>query len=201
MPSLARRIRGRVLATAITILIGSATSAFAQDTTKGLTFGAALGAASTGNSWSGGAGGQTAATQLDLGVSHVLRIRLDAELIHWSPDNDPQGDIPVRAGNVWLSRVGMTALHYRDSQLGSPEGLYTGWGVARYRYFIQHGHVSSPTSIGIHGLVGYEHFRPAARWGFHVEGGIRFVGGPGHNQVWANTLPMLSARVGLNRRF
>ena len=45
----------------------------------------------------------------------------------------------MAAGHVWLSHVGLTALHYRDEpEPGLPRGMYVG-----YRYFVQRGHVAT----------------------------------------------------------
>jgi hypothetical protein len=183
----------------VIVSIGSAGPAVAQQRPATLTFGAAMGAGSTGNSWSGGAGGQTAATHLDLPLNGNGRLRVEAGMVHWRPHNEPLGDIPVRAGHVWLSHIGVTALRY--GQYPWTQGMYAGWGLARYRYFIQRGHVRYRTTWGLHGVAGYEHFTPGDRWGVHVEAGVQAVGGPGHSQVWASMLPMLSASVGMSRRF
>src|SRR5437764_139291 len=76
----------------------------------------------------------------------------------------------MAAGHVWLSHVGLTALHYRDeAEPGLPRGMYVGFGVARYRYFVQRGHVATRR----HGVsmewAGFEYFGIGSRWGFHTD--------------------------------
>jgi hypothetical protein len=182
------------------IVVGSGTPAAAQQSRGTIIVGGAIGASSTGNSWSGGGPGPFGGAHVDLPVNRSGRLRFDLGLVGWSPNNE--GLEGPAAGRVWLSHAGVTALRYCDDPRdGCLPGVYFGFGIARYRYSIEHGDVAHRTPLGIHGVLGLEHFPDERLWGYHVEGAVAFIGGPGHGQIWATTLPALSVAVGLSRRF
>jgi hypothetical protein len=192
----------RWLAGAVAIVVvGSVTPAAAQQSRATISVGGAIGGSLTGDSWSGGGAGPLGAAHIDLPVSQSGRLRFDAGLVGWSPNNDVV-EGPA-AGRVWLSHAGVTVLGYCDdpSVVVCLPGVYLGFGIARYRYSIEHGDVAHRTPLGMQGVLGVEHFPDNRHWGYHVEGAVAFIGGPGHGQIWATTLPALSVAVGLSRRF
>ena len=100
-----------------------------------------------------------------------------------------------------MSNVGATLLGYSDLGFDGDLAFYGGVGVGRYRFHAQHGTLRKPTTMGLHLIGGMERISPDSRRGYHVERGIGGVGGPGHGQVWAYTLPTLSAAAGVSWRF
>lgn len=170
--------------------------AWAQQSFERITAGVTVGIAGNGNSWSGGGPGPLVTAHVDLPINRQ-RLRFDCGTTTWSPGNEPLND--VRAGRIWMSHVGATVLGY--SELGNELAVYGGVGVGRYLFHAEHGTLSKPSTMGLHLLGGMERISEDSKRGYHVELGIGGVGGPGHGQVWAYTLPTLSASAGVSWRF
>jgi hypothetical protein len=125
---------------------------------------------------------------------------LAAGATHWTPTNEPlEGG--QRAGRVSLAHVTVTVLrNYIEPTVEYPVGMYWGVGVGGYHYHIQHGPFH-PSSRGIHAVGGIEYLDLGRRLAVRIEAEIHAAGGPGHRQVWADTVPTVGAAVGISRRF
>jgi hypothetical protein len=193
--------RGLLIGAAALMVVSSVTPADAQQGRGSIILGGDIGVAHTGDSWSGGGPGPLGAVYIDLPITTTGRVRFDAGLVSWSPSNEVLQGPP--AGRVLLVHAGVTLLGYCENAAikGCLPGVYYGFGLARYRYRIEHGEVARPTPRGLHVVAGVEHFPQGSLWGVQAEATLAFIGGPGHGQVWAYDLPQLSVTMGVNRRF
>ena len=184
------------------VMAGNA-PAFAQPNVSqsALTVGATLGVAGTGNSWSGGGTGPVFGGSVEVPVVPTWRLRVSGGRMRWTPTNEPNGG-GLQAGRVSLTYAGVAVMRtYIEPSLRSPFGVYGGLGIGYYSYRIRRGPFSNPGSAGIHAVGGFEYQRFDRDVGVRVEVQVHATRGPGHAQVWACTLPALSASVGISRRF
>ena len=180
------------------LVTSGAGAASAQTPLVSLSAGGTIGAASNGNSWSGGGVGPLAAAHVDLMINSSRRVRLEAGTTAWKPTNEALDDIP--AGRVRMTHVGFLLLGNGSFGRGLPTA-YGGVGLGRYFFSADHGAIQRPDTTGVQFVGGLEFMRATSRRRCHIETRIGFVGGPGHNQVWAYTLPILSVAAGMDWRF
>jgi hypothetical protein len=165
-----------------------------------VTVGATVGGGLNGNSWSGGGQGPVLSMHVDLPAADSLRVRFAVGATRWTPTNEPlEGGEP--AGRVSFTHVTASALfNYIQPTLRFPVGIYWGAGVGTYRYRIEHGSFRSE-AIGLHGIGGIEYVDRDRHFAVRLETVVHMAGGPRHRQVWATSVPALSAAVGISRRF
>ena len=184
------------------VRLASATSVTAQPNVSraALAIGATVGVAGTGNEHSGGGAGPTVAAFVDVPVRPTLRLRLGAGTTQWHPRVEVSG--ARDAGRVSLDHVNFTVLrNHAVPTLRFPVGIYSGMGAGYYRYRIERGEFSRRTSAGFHFVGGAEYQRFDRDIGLRFELEIQLTGGPHHKQVWAEVVPVLSASIGLSKRF
>jgi hypothetical protein len=171
-----------------------------SDIPENVTIGATVGAAADGNTWSGGGTGPWTTVHVDVPVRSA-RVRFSGGVTSWTPNNDPQ-DGGLAAGRVWLTHLAVTAVRtVIEPTVRYPLGAYYGLGVSGYRYDVQHGRLAHRHTGGLHGVGGLEYVLHDRRLVVRAETEIHFAGGPGHPQIWAYTLPMISGAIGISRRF
>jgi hypothetical protein len=165
------------------------------------TVGATVGIVGVGSSWSGGGEGLVVNGHLDLPAVPSWRVRLAAGTLRWRPTNEALGGEP-RTDRARLTHVTATAIRsYIEPSLRYPVGLYGGLGIGSYSYRIQRGPFTNPRSFGIHAVGGIEYQKFGRDVGVRLEVQFHATGGPGHAQVWATTVPMISAALGISRSF
>jgi hypothetical protein len=198
-----KRPIGFVVVSAMAWVVAGSAPALAQPNVSrsALTVGAALGVSGAGSSWSGGGTGPLLSGYVEVPVDPAWRVRLSGGRMRWTPSNEPH-DGGLQAGRVSLTYAGVAVTRsYITPSLRFPVGMYGGVGVGYYFYRIRRGPFGRPGSAGVHAVGGIEYQQFNRDVGVRVEVQFHAARGPEHAQVWAYTVPALSASVGISKRF